>query len=257
MDLKKRFNRDWWLEADDYFALAMDPDKRLVRGLSSNVGQCIASGIIDDEHLPRTVERMFAPDLYSGWMIRTLSTEHKAYNPLEYHLGSIWAVENATIAFGLRRFGFDDRALLLTRSMFELAQLYDGYRIPECVGGDARREHASPGLYPRTNTPQLWNASAFPLLIQTLLGLQPVAPLDVLVFDPRLPTWLPEVIVRNLRVGGATATIRFWRDDEGDTHGEVISKKGTLHLIKQPPPESLTVSAKDRFTALLDRVMKH
>lgn len=255
--LKERFNRDWWLEQDDFFALAMDPDKRLVRALSSNVGQCVATGIIDDEHLPRTVERLFAPDLYSGWMIRTLSSDHAAYNPIEYHLGSIWAVENATIVFGLRRLGFDDRALQLTRSMFELAQLYPNFRIPECVGGFARRERALPGAYPRSNPIQLWNASAFPLLIHSMLGLQPVAPLDMLVFDPALPTWLPEIVLRNLRIGHATATIRFWRDDDGDGHAEVIQKAGSLHLVKQPPPESLRAGAGDRFTALLDRVLHH
>jgi glycogen debranching enzyme len=256
-ELKTRFNRDWWLEDDSFFALAMDPDKRLVRALSSNVGQCIATGIIDDEHLPRTVERLFQPDMYSGWMVRTLSSDHAAYNPLEYHLGSIWAVENATIVFGLRRFGFDERALQLTRSMFELAQLYPDFRIPECVGGFARRERASPGAYPRSNTAQLWNASAFVMLVQTMLGLQPVAPLDLLVFDPALPTWLPEIVLRDLRIAGATATIRFWRDEHGDTHGEVLDKTGTLHLIKQPPPESLRANATDRFTALLDRVVHH
>jgi len=235
----------------------MDPEKRLVRALSSNVGQCIATGIIDDEHLPRTVDRLFQPDMYSGWMVRTLSSDHVAYNPLEYHLGSIWAVENATIVFGLRRFGFDERALQLTRSMFELAQLYPDFRIPECVGGFARRQRATPGAYPRSNTAQLWNASAFVLLVQTMLGLQPVAPLDLLVFDPALPAWLPEIVLRDLRVGGATATIRFWRDEHGDTHGEVLDKTGTLHLIKQPPPESLRANATDRFTALLDRIVHH
>lgn len=254
MALKERFNRDWWLEDDSFFALAMDPEKRLVRALSSNVGQCITTGIIDDEHLPRTVERLFAPDLYSGWMIRTLTNEHAAYNPIDYHLGSIWAVENATIVFGLRRFGFDERAMQLTRSMFELAQLYPDFRIPECVGGFARRDRPFPGAYPRSNTMQLWNASAFPLLIHSMLGLQPVAPLDLLAFDPVLPAWLPEVILRDLRVGHATATIRFWRDDSGDGHAEVIQKTGTLHLVKQPPPESLRAGKMDRLAALFDRI---
>lgn len=257
MALKERFNRDWWIADESLFALAMDPDKRLVRAPSSNVGQCIATGIIDDAHLPPTVHRLFQPDLYSGWMIRTLSSEHAAYNPLEYHLGSIWAVENASIVFGLRRFGFDDEALRLTRSMFELAQLYPEYRIPECVGGFGRRERAHPGAYPRSNTAQLWNASAFVMLIQSILGLQPVAPLDLLVFDAALPTWLPEIILRDVRVGGATATIRFWRDDHGTSHGEVLDRRGTLHLVKQPPPESLTVGAMDRFTALFDRLGHH
>jgi glycogen debranching enzyme len=228
-----------------------------VRAASSNVGHCIASGIVSDEHLPRVVERLFASDMFSGWGVRTLSTEHVAYNPLSYHLGSVWAVENATIAFGLRRFGFDERALELTRAMLDLAALYPDSRIPETVGGYARDERPFPGAYPRANSPQLWNASAMPLLMHTILGLQPVAPLHLLVVDPVLPTWLPEVVLHDLRLGGATATIRFWRDGGGESHAEVVEKQGTLHVIKQPPLESLNAGVKDRFSALFDRVLHH
>ncbi|MGQ0714774.1 MAG: glycogen debranching N-terminal domain-containing protein [Gemmatimonadaceae bacterium] len=256
-ELKERFNRDWWLEDDGFFALAMDPDKRLVPAPSSNVGHCVASGIVSDAHLPRVVGRLFAPDLFSGWGIRTLSSDHAAYNPVSYHLGSMWPVEQSTIAFGLRRFGFDTRALELARALFDLAQLYPDHRIPECVGGYARGERLTPGAYPRANAPQLWNAAAFPLLLHTMLGLQPVAPLDVLVIDPVLPTWLPEVIVRDLRLAGATATLRFWREDSGACHGEVLHKRGTFHLVKQPPLESLTAGARDRFGALADSVRHH
>jgi glycogen debranching enzyme len=110
MDLKERFNRDWWMPEQGFIALALDPEKRQVRSITSNVGHCVTSGIISKEHLPPVVERLFAPDLFSGWGIRTLSSQHPAYNPVSYHLGSVWTVENATIAFGLRRFGFDARA---------------------------------------------------------------------------------------------------------------------------------------------------
>jgi glycogen debranching enzyme len=255
--LKERFNRDWWVADDEFFALAMDPDKRLVRAPSSNVGHCIATGIVDDAHLPAVVDRMFAPDLFSGWGVRTLSANHVSYNPLGYHLGSVWAVEQATIAFGLRRFGFDARALELARATFDLAGLYPDHRIPETVGGYARAERPFPGAYPRANTPQLWNASAFPLLLHTILGLQPVAPLDLLVIDPALPAWLPEVVVHGMRLGGAKASLRFWRDGSGDSHGEVLEKRGTLRLVRQPPPESLSAGLGDRFGALVDNVLHH
>ncbi|HJU65811.1 MAG TPA: glycogen debranching N-terminal domain-containing protein [Gemmatimonadaceae bacterium] len=256
-ELRSRFNRDWWVDSESFFALALDPDKRQVPAVTSNVGHCIACGIIDDEHLPRVVGRTFAPDVFSGWGIRTLSTRHASYNPLSYHLGSVWAVENATIVFGLRRFGFDARALELARAQFDLAQLYPDYRIPECVGGYARSESSAPGAYPRANTPQLWNASVFPLLVHAMLGLQPVAPLDLLVIDPVLPTWLPEMTITGLRLGGAMATIRFWRDEDGSSHGEVLHKRGTLHLVKQPPLESLSAGLRDRFSALADSVLHH
>jgi hypothetical protein len=90
-----------------------------------------------------------------------------------------------------------------------------------------------------------------------MLGLQPVAPLELLVVDPVLPTWLPEVIVHDLRLAGATATIRFWRDADGDSHAEVVHKRGTLHLVKQPPLESLRAGVRDRLGALFDSVLHH
>jgi glycogen debranching enzyme len=254
-ELKERFNRDWWMPEHDYFALALDPDKRLVRALTSNVGQCIATGIIDDEHLPRVVGRMFAPDLFSGWGIRTLSSTDRSYNPIDYHLGSVWAVENASIVFGLRRFGFDQRAADLSKALFDLAALYAGHRIPETVGGYARSEWPTPSAYPRANTPQLWNASVFPMLLQSLLGLQPVAPMSLLAIDPVLPEWLPEVILDGVRLGEARATLRFWRTDSGRSHGEVVHHRGTIHLVRQPPIESLNAGVGDRLSALVDSIL--
>ena len=253
-DLKGRFNRDWWDDEQGSIVLALDPDTRQVRAVTSNVGHCITCGIINDAHLPRVVGRMFSPDMFSGWGIRTLSSGHQAYNPLSYHLGTVWAVEQATIAFGLRRFGFDTRALEIARALFDLAEQFPEYRIPECIGGYSRAETGGPGAYPRANTPQLWNASAFPLLIHSMLGFQPVAPLETLFVDPVLPTWLPELVVHDLRLAGATVTLRFWRDGTGSSHGEVLQKRGTFRLVRQPPVESLTASVVDRLAALFDSV---
>jgi glycogen debranching enzyme len=257
MDLKERFNRDWWMEDEGFIALALDEDKCQARSIASNAGHCLAAGIVADEHIPRVVGRLFAPDMFSGWGIRTLSTTHPSYNPLSYHLGTVWPVENATIAFGLRRYGFDQRAVDLARSMVDLASLFELGRIPECVGGYARTEFPHPGAYPKANSVQAWNQSALPLLLHTILGLQPVAMLNLLVVDPVLPSWLPEVTIRGLRLGGATATIRFWRDDAGASHAEVVRKRGTLHLVHQPPIESLRHGARDRFGALVDSVWHH
>lgn len=256
-DLKARFNRDWWMPAERFVPLALDAEKRLVRSITSNVGQCITTGIIDDEHLPLVVDRLFAPDMFSGWGVRTLSAAHVSYNPLKYHLGSVWPVENATIAFGLRRYGFDERAMEIAEGLFDLAQLYQDHRVPECVGGSQRWESSYPGTYPQANSPQAWNQSGIVLLVQTLLGLQPVAALHLLVVDPVLPDWIPEVIVRGLRVGGATATIRFHRDDDGKAHVDVLEKRGKLRVIRQPPPESLDATIGDRYRALVDGILPH
>ncbi len=254
--LKARFNRDWWMSDERFFALALDPDKRQVRAITSNVGHCIASGIIDAEHLPAVVGRMFAPDLFSGWGIRTLSTGHAFYNPLSYHRGTVWAVEQATTLFGLRRFGFDARTIDLARALFDLSRLYPEYRIPECIGGYARGQRPVPGAYPRANTPQLWNATAFPLAVQALLGLLPLAAANTLVVDPVLPEWIPELILRDLRVGDARVTLRFLRDQHGASTWEVLRKEGTLHVVRQPAPESLSTKWTDRTLAVLETLLK-
>ena len=253
-DLKSRFNRDWWLADEGFVALAMDSQKALVRAATSNVGHCLATGIIDAEHVPAVVGRLFAPDMFSGWGIRTLSADHRYYNPLSYHRGTVWAVEQATTVFGLRRFGFDARAIDLAKALFDLAALYPEHRIPECVGGFPRATHPAPGAYPQANAPQLWNATAFPLVTQTLAGIVPLAPYDTLVVDPALPDWLPELVFENLRVGGATITLRLWRDANGRSTFQVLRKRGTLHVVRQPPPESLSADLWQRLHGVMESV---
>jgi glycogen debranching enzyme len=252
--LKERFNREWWVPEEQFFAVALDPDKRRVGAVTSNVGHCLATGIIDDAHRAAVVGRLFAPDMYSGWGVRTLSSAHAFYDPLSYHRGTVWGVEQGTIIFGLRRFGFNARALDLTRAMFELALLYPEHRIPECVGGYARGERATPGAYPRANTPQLWNATAFPLALQAVLGLLPLAPAETLIVDPILPTWMPDVVIRNLRVGRAKVSLRFWRDEKGVSKWDVVHKQGTLRVVRQPPVEARAVDLLDRVRSLLESV---
>jgi glycogen debranching enzyme len=254
--LKARFNRDWWIDDEYCFALALDPQKRPVRAVTSNVGHCLATGIIDSEHLYPVVGRLFAPDMFSGWGIRTLSSDHAYYDPLSYHRGSVWAVEQGTIVFGLRRFGFTARAAELAHAMFELAELYPDYRIPECVGGYARSERPTPGAYPRANTPQLWNATMFPLVVQSLLGLLPLAPINTLVLDPTLPEWLPSLVLRDLRVGDARMTLSFVRRRDGATDWDVVHQQGTVHIVRQPPPESTTASVADRARALVESLTR-
>jgi glycogen debranching enzyme len=253
--LKKRFNRDFWLEEEGYVAFGLDAEKRPVRVLTSNAAQCIATGIVADEHLPRLVRRIFEPDLFSGWGIRTISTKNPSYNPLSYHLGSVWPVENGSIVFGLRRYGFDDRAVELARALYDLALLWPGGRTPECVGGYARDARGHPGAYPEANSFQSWNQSLFPILLQSLLGAVPVGALRLLALDPILPPWLPEITIRGWRIGRATISVRFRRDRAGRSGYELLEKTGDLRIVRQAPVDSLTVGLWRRLGALAKDVL--
>jgi glycogen debranching enzyme len=253
-DLKERFNRDFWMEDEGFLAFGLDAEKRPIRAITSNPGQCLATGIVSDEHVSRLVRRLFAPDLFSGWGIRTLSNQNPAYNPLDYHLGSVWPVENGTILFGLRRYGLSEQTEQLARALYDLGRLWPGGRVPECVGGYGKEEFAHPGVYPRANAPQTWNQSVFPLLLQSLLGLVPFAPLRLLLIDPQLPSWLPDITLRGLRVGDAVVDLRFRRASGGETRHQVLRKSGKVRVLRQAWVQSFSADSWQRAHDLVETV---
>lgn len=233
--LKQRFNERFWMPEERYFAMALDPDKRQVKTVASDPGACLAYGIIDDDKVGAVAERLMAPDMFSGWGIRTLSSEHPAYNPFAYHLGSVWPSPNSIAACGLKRFGFDAEMHLVASALFAASQVFDLDRLPEVFGGHPRDErHPHPGLYPGACSPQAWSAGAVILLVNTMLGLLPLAPRKTLIVDPSLPQWLPEVTVRNIQIGQSRAGLRFRRDTTGHTEVEVL-EDGGLHILRLPP----------------------
>ena len=247
-ELKKRFNEAFWMEDEGFYAMALDAGKRPVRSIGSNAGHCLAAAITDASLVRRVVDRLFAPDLFSGWGIRTLSSDHPRYNPYSYHLGSIWPVEQGTFAIGFMRYGLFDRVQQIARAQFDAAALFEFHRLPELFGGHPRDdEHPFPAIYPNANSPQAWSASAVFSLLQAMLGLYPYAPLKMLVLDPHLPDWLPEITLRDVRVGKARVTIRFRRGTNGRTSYRILDKRGTLHVVRQATPWSLTAQPAARL----------
>jgi glycogen debranching enzyme len=255
-ELKKRFNEAYWMEDEGFFALGLDADRRPIRTIASNPGHCLAAGIADASLVERAADRLFQDDLWSGWGVRTLSSRNPAFNPYSYHRGSVWPVEHGSFALGFLRYGLHDRLEMVCRGMFEAARLFDHRRLPEVFSGHARdAAHPFPAIYPQANSPQAWSASAALSLIQALLGLYPYAPLKMLLVDPHLPEWLPEITVRNLRVGGATADLRFFRDGDGRSDWELLDQRGTLHILRQPSPWSLTASFAERLRDALGSLL--
>ncbi len=255
-DLRRRFTERFWMPEERFIAFALDAEKRQVKSIVSNAAHCLATGIVAREHATDVVRRLMAPDMFSGWGMRTLSADHPSFNPFSYHLGSVWPVENATAAFGMMRYGFHDEAAALARGVFDAAALFEQRRLPETFGGLQRDErHPHPGIYPDACAPQAWSASAVAWLVQAMLGLWTYAPLRALVIDPHLPEWLPELTLRNLRVRDATVTIRFTRDASGHTDYRVIERAGRLHVLRQPSPQSLDVGLGTRLHDLVESLL--
>jgi glycogen debranching enzyme len=184
-DLKRRFNRDFWVADGGYYALALDADGAQVDALSSNNGHLLWSGIVDKSKAKTVVRHLLGPRLFSGWGVRTLAEGEARYNPIGYHVGTVWPFDTSFIAWGLRRYGFKQEAAELAAGILEAAELFDG-RLPEAFGGYERSVTKYPVQYPTACSPQAWSTGAPLLLLRTMLGLEPVG--DHLVVDPALPS---------------------------------------------------------------------
>jgi glycogen debranching enzyme len=183
-DLKRRFNRDFWVEDGGYFAIALDTNGAQVDALTSNNGHLLWSGIVDKSKSKAVVRNLMSKRLFSGWGIRTMAEGEGRYNPIGYHVGTVWPFDNSFIAWGLRRYGFKDEAALVASGNLDAAQFFDG-RLPEAFGGYPRKMTKYPVQYPTACSPQAWSTGAPLLFLRTMLGLEPIA--DNLIVDPALP----------------------------------------------------------------------
>jgi glycogen debranching enzyme len=232
-DLQARFEQHFWCEDIGFYAFALDSDKRPVRTIASNPGHLLWSGIANREHAAQVVKRLFEPDMWSGWGIRTLSTHNRAYNPFSYQRGSVWPHDNGIIAMGFGRYGFSAEAARVARDISEAASYFVGYQLPELYAGIERRPGTFPVQYAGANAPQAWAAGSVFHLLQAILGLEADAPKHLLYINPRLPRWLPDVMLRNLIVGEANVDLRFWQEN-GATRWEATLKRGTLDVKEKP-----------------------
>ena len=206
-DLKERFNRDFWIADRGYYALALDGDGRQVDALSSNIGHLLWSGIVDDSKAQSVVDHLMGRKMFSGWGIRTLGEDEGRYNPIGYHVGTVWPFDNAFIAWGLRRYGYKQEAARVAAGILDAAQFFGG-RLPEAFGGYERNLTRYPVQYPTACSPQAWSAGTPLLFLRTMLGLVPTG--DDLIVSPALPSGISHLELLNIpgRWGLANAFAR-------------------------------------------------
>jgi len=232
--LKRPFNRDFWLQESNFFALALDGDNHQVAAITSNPGHALWTGIVQRRLAEAVVDVLMRNDMFSGWGIRTLSTASNRFNPLGYHLGTVWPHDNSIIAMGFKKYGFEDELNEVATALFDAARSFTHYRLPELYAGSARSIQYTPVPYPVACRPQAWAAGTFPLILQAILGLAPNAPEgELLIVRPRLPYWLDSVQVRNLRVGQGSADLLFSRRGVR-TRLEVLAVRGRLRVSAVP-----------------------
>ncbi len=232
--LRRRFNADYWMPRQRYYALALDRGKDQVTTVGSSVGHCLWSGIIDPDRAAHVVTRLMAPDMFSGWGIRTVSTEAINYNPMSYHNGSLWPHDNSLIALGMRRYGFGREAEHVAHSVLTACMRFRDHRIPELFCGFTRdrRFGSPPGEYLVSCSPQAWGAGSLFQLLQTLVGV------EVDAFDRRLRIDpLPTSLYQRMRVEGmrvADGELSFTVDLRRGVRVKVDRKPASLRTIELP-----------------------
>lgn len=230
-DLKARFNRDFWLADQGYCALALDGEGKPVDSVTSNPGHCLYLGIFLPEHARSVSERLQAPDMFNGWGIRTLSSLSPAYNPMGYHIGSVWPHDNGLIAMGLRSLGLVDQALELAKGIIDMTLKQPYERPPELFCGYDRNGDSGPVQYPVACSPQAWATGTVFQLLQMMVNLVPDAANNYLrIIDPALPESIHHLSLHNLKVGQTFIDLEFERSGS-TTACRVMKKRGNLRVV--------------------------
>jgi len=212
--LKRKFNEIFWDEESSCFALALDGNKKPCSVVSSNPGHCLFCGIVDEEKAFRLVATLTSAEMFSGWGIRTLSEDNKKYNPMSYHNGSIWPHDNAIIASGMAKYGFQKEAAKILSALFDASLFIELQRLPELYCGFTRRIGEGPTAYPVACSPQAWSVGAVFMLLQACLQVEINAIKKTIVFNkPELPPYLDRISISNLQLGSDTCDLELYRHD--------------------------------------------
>lgn len=232
----ERFERDFWWEEEGCYVLALQGDGTPAQVVASNSGHVLWAGATSPERARRVAERLLAPDMFSGWGLRTLSTRERRYDPIGYHLGTVWPHDTALFAGGLRRYELDGDADRVATAVVEVTRHFPHHQLPELFAGHGRDEFETPVRYPVADHPQAWGAGSIPFLLDVWLGLCPEG------FDKRLRIVrpiLPPVVnwleLHGLRIGDAAVDLRFERAEKG-TAVEVLDRQGDIDVLVEPGP---------------------
>ena len=228
--LADRFEQAFWCDDLGTYALALDGAKQPCRVRSSNAGQLLFSGIVRQDRARLVAADLMRPHFFTGWGIRTVAQGEARYNPMSYHNGSIWPHDNALIALGLARYGLKHSVECVFKGLFDAATYMDLRRLPELFCGFRREKERGPTLYPVACAPQAW-ASATPFtLLEASLGLEFDAGRgEIRLRNPRLPAFLDEVVLRDLRLGPSSVDLRVRRHGD-EVSLEVLRTRGQIQV---------------------------
>ena len=219
----------FWLEDEQFYAVALDGDGAPCRAIASNAGHLLFSGLPSHDRARAVTRRLLSAEFRSGWGLRTLATGQPRFNPMSYHDGSVWPHDTAMAAAGMARYGERRAVALLLNEIYSAATHFQ-LRLPELFCGFERLTGEPPIAYPVACLPQAWAAGSVFMMMQAALGVSVDALTGVVeVHDPHLPGGIEHLILSNLRVGEAVVDLAF---DRLDGHTVVVprNRKGEVRV---------------------------
>ncbi|MFG2737731.1 glycogen debranching N-terminal domain-containing protein [Streptomyces harbinensis] len=214
--LKSRFRERFWVSdaRGAYPAIALDGDKRPVDSVTSQFGHLLGTGLLDAEESALLAARLGGAELDSGFGLRTYSSAMGGFNPLGYHVGSVWPHDTAIAVHGLTRAGFPAEASALAAGLVRAADAFDA-RLPELFAGWGSEVSARPLPYPASCRPQAWAAASSVQVLASVLGITADVPGGTVTVVPRVGERFRPLRAAGLRIAGAPLEIAV--DADGGT----------------------------------------
>ena len=230
-ELARHLDKTYWMPDRNYFAMALDGEKKQLKCIASNPGHLLFSRAVTRDRSRAILKRLMREDMFSGWGWRTLAESEPTFNPLSYHRGSVWPHDNSLIAHGMALNEYRQPALQVLTALFQAALNFRNYRLPELFCGVQRREHDEPVHYPVSCSPQAWASGSWFLMLTSVLGIRPSAPRkELTIINPELPEWLDYLHIRNFRVGNSRVGLDFTRH-RNRTFCNVVEVEGERLLV--------------------------
>jgi len=229
--LQERFEADFWMPDEAFYALALDREGAQCRVISSNPGHLLWTRIVSDSRAQIVTRRLLQDDMFTGWGVRTLSSRERQYNPMSYHNGSVWPHDTALAAVGMRSYGMTSQFVTLATGIFESVLQFDDMRMPELFCGFPRVAGYAPTRYPVACSPQAWASGVVFHLVGAMLGLRPeAADNQITLSRPTLPGWLTWIEARGLRVSKSRLAVRVSQGSDGAAV-ELLARDGDAELV--------------------------
>ncbi|MBE4908471.1 amylo-alpha-1,6-glucosidase [Bacillus luteolus] len=225
--LREKFEEAFWMNDLNYYAIALDENKKQVGTITSNPGHVLFSEMLSPERVNSVVEMLVSPKMFSGFGIRTMGADEAGYNPMSYHDGSIWPHDNSLILLGMSKLQKSEEANTVMQGLIDASSYFEYDRLPELFCG-YEKSIGKAVKYPVACSPQAWAAGTPLVFVQSMLGLFPNSMKKQITISPNLLKPMNELEVSNLSIGEGLLSLRVTREGieilENTTGYKVINK---------------------------------